>query len=309
VAEQKHRTLEDQYWRWHVVREARVPSTYKVKPCKSHPDGIVHVSTYIVKAVLLDFSQWPLNNRINAGLGRVAHSTELPLREVQKAVKVLTEHGWMTREKQARMGATKVTKLNWEKIEKARESYRETFATKQPDGAGEPDSVKHPEVVAMLQALNHVGPRISSEDADWLSNTLVDEFGVTCAVRHINSIPEKTLALASNPDTKHPANYLLACIRRDYREWVEGELWPDAVRKVKDGIPGVWFDDTWHDAELARLRQECIRLADTEYVIGDFSRNQPAWVETEEGETTFNCWLPIMRKSAISEFQTSGRIN
>lgn len=133
MTEKRPHTLEDQYWRWHVVREARVPSTYKGKPCKGYEDGILRVQPGIVKAVLLDFAQWPQRARIHAGLGRVAHATQLSLREVQRAVKVLVEHGWMTREKQGRMGATKVTKLHWDKIEAARESYRETFESQDND--------------------------------------------------------------------------------------------------------------------------------------------------------------------------------
>ncbi|MFP5230798.1 MAG: hypothetical protein ACLGXA_24540 [Acidobacteriota bacterium] len=309
----KQHTLEDRSRRWHVVREARVPSTYRVKPCKSYPDGIVRVQPYIVKAVLLDFGQWPLDNRIHAGLGRVAHSTQIPLREVQKAVKVLIQHGWMSREKQARMGATKVTKLHWDKIEAASQPYRETIESK--DSAGDhqkatpqDDPATYAEVAKTLMALKHVGERIERHDADWLAKVLVEEFGEASALSHIKEIPEKTLAIASNPDTNSPAKYLLKCIRRQYQEWVDTKFWPKVKAFVDGGKPGVFFTGEWAAGMLDRLRDHCIRLGENSYTIGEFSHDQAEWIEVDEDET-FHCWLPITPAATNSEFQNSRSIN
>ena len=274
-----------------------MPNTYTTKASKDYPGGIVKVDAHAVKAVLLEFAQWPLDKAINMGLKRVAHETQMSLREVQKAVKVLTEHRLITREAQARMHATKVTKLNWEKIEVLRQSYKKTFAS--ADDADDDDDVAEAEQAAessdeltdAIAGLKHVDKRLTRADAQRLARDLRENHGIAAADL-LTGLSEKALISAANPETLSPVKFLVKCVENAHRAWIRETLWPHAMQSVTDGIAGVCFADSFTRFELTVAREECVALAGNEYTVGSFDTSQPDWAEVNPGES-FGCWLPI----------------
>jgi predicted DNA-binding transcriptional regulator len=300
LAEERKHTLMDQYWRWHVVRECRVPNTYTTKPSKDYPKGIVKVDAHAVKAVLLEFAQWPLDKTIKMGLKRVAHETQMSLREAQKAVKVLIEHGLINREARARMGATKVTKLDWEKIEALRQSYKKTLASVNDDDEDDDDAADaaqaaepSDELIETILSLKHIEKRLTRADAQRLATTLRENHGIAAAAL-LTGLSEKALISAANPETVSPVKFLVKCVENAHRAWVREALWPYATQSVADGVSGVWFADSTTRFDLTAIREECVALAGNEYTVGTFDTSQPDWAEVNPGDT-FGCWLPISR--------------
>lgn len=112
---QRQGNLDDQYWRWHVIRECRVPDTYTRNGKK------VRVVKALVKAVLLDLAKWGIDQSIFEGRDSIAHNTQIPVRTVSAAFRVLVENKIIIREDSPFAGATKTTRLDWVKIESLRE--------------------------------------------------------------------------------------------------------------------------------------------------------------------------------------------
>jgi hypothetical protein len=141
----KQHTLDDQYWRWHVIRECRVPDHYIGKPTKHRPDGKHTISPALTKSVLLNLAKWGLDQTIYEGVEHMAHSTQAPVRTINDAMRVLVYHGLITRTERPSSGSQKNTTLNWDKIEALREAFMPKSGRIEPETASD----KQPPMAAL----------------------------------------------------------------------------------------------------------------------------------------------------------------
>jgi hypothetical protein len=144
AAPEQH-TLDDQYWRWHVIRECRVPDHYIGKATKHRPDGRHVISPALTKSVLLNLAKWGLDQTIYEGVEHMAHSTQAPVRTINDAMRVLVYHGLITRTERPSSGSQKNTTLNWDKIEALREAFMPKSGRIEPETASD----KQPPMAAL----------------------------------------------------------------------------------------------------------------------------------------------------------------
>jgi hypothetical protein len=228
VPDSASRKMDDRA-RWQCIREARLPDYYTGAPDAGHLDGRFKVRACVVKSVLMELGRFAPEKTIYEGVDHIAFATQIPARTVKQALRVLVQHGLLSRETQKRKGLTKVTVIHWDRIEALRETFRSSeSAPEDAEGLDNPDDdppAKYMDkdsdagrVAAKLLELKHVGPRLSEREVGPLASGLVRRYGAKWVQRAVESLPEKTLAIASNPDTRSPAAYLRTCIDRAITE-------------------------------------------------------------------------------------------
>lgn len=150
-------TRDTQWGRWVIIRECRVPCEYTKAAGSKHAAGKEKVAPSSVKAVLQELGQWdPKTRTIYQGIASIAHHTQLSERDVKRAIKALREAKLIRVRKSRGLGQTKITELNWDGIEKRRESFSVAFRREAeedaldrgdvpPAASDEPPPVKSPE--------------------------------------------------------------------------------------------------------------------------------------------------------------------
>jgi hypothetical protein len=139
-------------------------------------------------------------------------------------------------------------------------------------------------VASTLLALKPVDQWLTPKDAESLAAGLVKEVGEDGAMRAIDCLDEKQLAIASNPNKKNRAEYLRTCILNSFRgSLVDNCYTPEFFEGFRSGE--IWmmaFRDTTSDAHVAYCPRLIHELADAEFFISEVRVD-----ERHEGEKRF----------------------
>lgn len=255
--EKKEPTLKDQWWRWHIIREVRVPTSYIKKAGKKQDAEKIEVQECIVKSVLLELAQWDHPDaEVYVGVEHIQHATGVPERQIYKAFRVLDEAGLLKRRSRG-LGNPKLKILDWDKLEALREpfsvAYERKRASKTADasntaGPSEQPFKKElppsdaPPVTAALLSLPHVGPKLLRKQADTLAASLTRSYAEADLLRVIVSFDEKALMKMVQVARSLPA-YLRDSIENKLRELADGA----DVRKADEPLQPA--DDYEQDQE------------------------------------------------------------
>jgi hypothetical protein len=270
-----------QWGRWEIIREVRVPTTFERRKQGGTRETIT-VAAHIVKTVLLDLAQWDdPDATIYKGIANISHATALPSRSVDKALRVLQEHGLLRREVRG-LGQTKRSVLDWDKLETLRVPFRDVYVpssapTSEDDSEGIEtpvpitEGIKEPSpVAARLLALPHVGKKLTAKDADRLAAALSAKAGEDAAYMAVSVLKEQTLVNAAT--AKNPMGYIRTCL---------------------DGKPEGWLEEGKHVAEGVRN--------------GSIKRVEAQKYDAEQRECLVRLWRSLIGDEVeIPDFEWDG---
>jgi DNA-binding transcriptional ArsR family regulator len=227
----------DQWGRWEIIRECRVPDHYFDKKGQKR-----QVNPWIVKTVLLDLAQWDSSDdaEVYKGVGNIAHATQLAKRNVELALYVLKQAGIIAERKWRGMGAPKRTHLDWEKIEELRQPFSATFAKSEPVTDQSFDEELPPEppspVAEAMLTLKFLGDKIRRKDADRLAASLLKKHDEDELLRVLASFEGTQLAVATR-EAKNSAAYLKVMIENAMGAGADADVPVPEPKPAKDVAP------------------------------------------------------------------------
>lgn len=303
--EKREPSIADQWYRWKVIQEFRLPSTSN-SGSGPNCDGIAKsdISPYIAKAVLLELAQWagPNDGEVRKSVEYISYTTQIPERTVSSALRFLREHGIILR--QRHLGTSSSTRINWPRIESGREPRKTSNAQVAHSRSSEPPtsepmnvqvseevlpSQDAKEVVERLSQLEHVGQKLSSGDKSRLASSLLYKYPQFPLLEAIRNLSGKALEIAAQR-ADSPAAYLRRCIDNAIREAMVNHI----KYLVNDGEtnypnnPEIWgplVEEYWPQGYVPFLSEIIEECTDGVYCAGEICE--------DEGD---NVWLAFKRK-------------